>query len=55
MIKMRRLKNICIYIYKVSYIHSFLLSSTVVVFLHCMLNIFRHEKIFCESDEPIAS
>ena len=28
---------ICIYIYKVSYIHSFLLSSTVMFFLHCMI------------------
>ena len=25
------------------------------VFLHCMLNILRHEKIFCEIDESIAS
>ena len=24
-------------------------------FLHCMLNILRHEKIFCEIDEPITS
>ena len=26
-----------------------------MLFLHCMLNILRHEKIFCEIDEPIAS
>ena len=47
---------ICIYIYKVSYIHSFiLLSSTDVFFLHCMLNILRYKKIFCKIDESIAS
>ena len=33
----------------------FLLSSTVMFFLHCMLNILRYEKIFCEIDESIAS
>ena len=33
----------------------FLLSSTVIVFLHCMLNILRHQKIFGEIDEWIAS
>ena len=32
-----------------------LLSSTVMFFLHCMLNILRHEKIFCEIDDSIAS
>ena len=41
---------ICIYVYKVSYIHSFffffLLFSTVMFFLHCMLSILRYEKIF---------
>ena len=37
---------ICKYISKVSYIHYFLLSSTVMVFLYCMLNILRYEKIF---------
>ena len=42
------------YIYKVSYIHSFLLSSTVMFFLHCMLSILRYEKIFCDMDELIA-
>ena len=26
-----------------------------MIFLHCMLIILRHEKIFCEIDEPIAS
>ena len=50
---------ICVYIYyEVSYIHSFfLLSLTVMFFLHCMLNILRYEnkKIFCEIDESIAS
>ena len=45
---------ICIYIYKVSYIHSFLLSSTVMFFLHCILSILRYEKIFFEIDEWIA-
>ena len=33
----------------------FLLSSTVMFLLHCMLNIFRYEKIFCKTDECIAS
>ena len=33
----------------------FLLSSTVMFFLHCMLNILRYEKIFFEIDEWIAS
>ena len=33
----------------------FLLSSTAMFFLHCMLNILRYEKIFCEIDESIAS
>ena len=33
----------------------FLLSSTVMFFLHCTLNILRYEKIFCEIDESIAS
>ena len=33
----------------------FLLSLTVTFFLHCMLNILRYEKIFCEIDESIAS
>ena len=32
----------CIYIYKVSYIHSFLLYSTVMFFLHCMLEIWKN-------------
>ena len=44
-----------VYIYKTSYIYSFLLSSTVMFFLHCMLNIQGYEKIFCEIDESIAS
>ena len=42
---------ICIYIYKVSYIHSFFVIFNCNVFLHCMLNILRYEKIFCEIDE----
>ena len=33
----------------------FLLSSTVMLFLHCMLNILGCEKIFFEIDESIAS
>ena len=33
----------------------FLLSSTVITFLHCMLNILRYEKKLCEIDEWIAS
>ena len=37
---------ICIYIYKVSYIRSFLLSSAVMFFLHWMLNILRLKKYF---------
>ena len=43
-----------IYIY-LAIFFPFLLSSTVMFFLHCMLNILRHEKIFCEIDESIAS
>ena len=39
-------KYICIYIYKVSYIRSFLLSSAVMFFLHWMLNILRLKKYF---------
>ena len=31
------------------------LYSTVIFFLHCMLDILRYEKIFCETDEWIAS
>ena len=48
---------ICTYIYKVSYIHSFLLPSTVMLmfFLHCMQKILRYEKIFCKTNESIAS
>ena len=33
----------------------FLLSSTVMFFLHCMLNILRYEKIICEIDKWIAA
>ena len=33
----------------------FLLSSTVMFFLHYMLNILTYEKMFCEIDESIAS
>ena len=33
----------------------FLLPSTVVFFLHCMLNILKYEKVFCEINESIAS
>ena len=43
---------IFIYICKVSYVQSF---SIAMFFLHCMLNILRYEKIFCEIDESIAS
>ena len=32
-----------------------MLYSTVMFFLHCMLNIQRYEKIFWEIDETIAS
>ena len=32
----------------------FLLSSTVIFFLHCMLNNLRYEKIFRETDKWIA-
>ena len=46
---------ICIYIYKVGYIHSVLLSSTVIFFMHCMLKNLRYEKRFFEIDEWIAS
>ena len=44
-----------VYIYNLAIFILFLLSSTVVFFLHCMLNILRYEKIFCETDEWIAS
>ena len=33
----------------------FLLSLTVIFFLHCMLNIFRYKKIFSKINESIAS
>ena len=53
--------NVGIYIYMYIYIHihkfvliPFLLSSTVMSFLHSMLNILRYGKIFCEIDESIA-
>ena len=42
------------YIYKVSYIHSFFVMFNWMFFLHCMLNILWHGKIFCENDESIA-
>ena len=45
-----------IYIYiKLTIFILFLLSSTVMFFLYCKLNILRYEKIFCEIDESIAS
>ena len=47
---------ICIHIYKFSYIQSLIfLSSAVMFFLHCMLNISRHKTIFCEIDESTGS
>ena len=42
---------ICIFVY----IHSFFVILTVITFLHCMLNILRYEKIFCEIVEWFAS
>ena len=51
-------KSIYIYIYifvKLGIFILSLLSSAVMVFLHCMLNILSYEKIFCEFDESIAS
>ena len=42
---------IFIYIYKVSYIHSFIVIFNGSVFLHLVLNILRYEKIFCKIDE----
>ena len=33
----------------------FLLFSTEMFFLHCMLKILRYEKIFCEIEKSIAS
>ena len=45
---------ICMYIYKVSYVHSSFVTLTVMFFLHCMLKILRYEKIFSEMDESIA-
>ena len=48
---------IYIYIYifiKLAMLVPFLLSSTVMFFLHCMLNILRYGKIFCEIEESIA-
>ena len=45
-----------LYIYsKLAIFILFLLSSTVMFFLYCMLNILRLEKLFCEIDESIAS
>ena len=51
--------NIDIYIFvyifiKLAIFILFLLSSTAMFFLHCMLNILRYEKTFCEIDESIA-
>ena len=49
--------HICIYIYiliKLAILILFLLSSTVISFLHCVLNILRYEQIFFETDESIA-
>ena len=37
---------ICIYFFKISYIHNVLLFSSVLFFLHWMLNILRYEKNF---------
>ena len=45
---------LCIFI-KLAIFILFLLSSTVMFFLHCMLNSLRYEKILCETDELIAS
>ena len=46
--------NTIMYIYlKLAIFIIFLLPSTVMFFLHCMLNILRLEKIFCEIDESI--
>ena len=45
---------VCIFI-KLAMFINFLLSSTVMLFLHQTLNILRYEKIFCEIDESIAS
>ena len=47
--------NIDIHIYIASYTHSFLLSLTLMFFLHCMLSILRYENISCEIDESITS
>ena len=51
-----------IQVYKFAYIFInlaifilFSLSTTVVFFLHFILNILRYEKIFCEIDESVAS
>ena len=45
---------ICIYILiKLAIFILFLLSSTLMFFLHYMLNILRYEKMFCEIDESI--
>ena len=37
---------IFIYVYKVGCIHSFFVTSTVMFFLHCMLNSLRYKKYF---------
>ena len=47
--------GICICIYRLAIFILLLLFSTVMFFLHCMLNILRYEKIFCEIEESIAS
>ena len=45
---------LCIFI-KLAIFILFLLCSTVMFFLHCMLNSLRYEKILCETNELIAS
>ena len=47
---------IYIYIYKkLAIFILFLLSSTVMFFMHCMLNILKYEKTFYEIGESISS
>ena len=50
--------QVCIFVYvfiKLVIFILFLLRSTVMFFLHCMLKMLRYEKRFCEIDESFTS
>ena len=48
-------KFVNMFIYKLAILILFFVIFNCNVFLHCMLNISRYEKIFCEIDESIVS